>query len=206
MENYLKRIKLESDFDFLKVAALISIFSLSFQFFIPISNSKILINFCDPIALISLFIFIRNIFLKKEFPVWEIKNFNKFLFLFILIFLFSFLKGFFDFGYTDWAFLNKFCGSLLMVGYLNLAYIFKREFGNKFTRYLLLIFFISNSFLVFINLIMRFDLLNILPITYESFNFQGFVSNRNTFAFQLLCSLIILIGFIYNKTSCIDNS
>jgi len=194
-ENIFNKYKVKTFFAFT------SLILIAFQTFINFNNKNIQVNLCDPLALISFLILIMKIFLKKELPSWKVKSFNTFIALFVFLLSLSLFKGFLIIGYTSWAFINKFFGLLIILGYLNLGYMIKKNL--KFFDLMVFmkwIIFISSS-VVFFHLIIRIDVISqLLPSDFISFNFQGFQANRNSFSFQLLCSLTVLMG-LYKEFS-----
>ncbi|WP_162147056.1 O-antigen ligase family protein [Holospora obtusa] len=173
---------------FLTYSASIGLF---FQLHFSIPPIMINISPTDLIALCGLLIFFDEFYHDRiRYTVPYMKTF------FIclpVVFSVSLLNGIFHFGFTSWAFYNKFLGLFVLLGYAGLGIVFVKNFGKQGVYRIIDIMGITLFFIVlfkflFVPFFMEFGILN----ARSGEGFQGYAGNRNAFAIQLLSVFCLL--------------
>jgi O-antigen ligase len=173
--------------------------AVSFQFHMILHGGVINFNLADPLALLALLVIGFNMVCSRTLPVWRLTQFNLVLVIISLLLLMGFINGWFDIGITQWALVGRLFGWLMLLGYLSIGYWIVARKGNHGIHQLTIILIATASFVVVFNMAIRllfhwgFDFG--IPL---SANFEGFAANRNAFAFQLLTTIALILG--YSKT------
>lgn len=164
-----------------------------FQVHIPLQASIININLADAFAVFALAIVAFKFLFLSERPHWIIPGFNAILFIIGMLLLFSFFRGLLNFGITQWAFSNRLLGWCILIGYMSVGILINLYFRTIGVRR-----FVETLVLTAVVIIVSQVIIRISGFSDFSQiqNFEGYSSNRNAFAFQLLASLSIAIAFL----------
>ena len=87
-----------------------------FQIYIPTAEGRISVNLADPIVLLGGCVFALH-HLGKGWPVWRIAGANAWIAGGSAVIVLALLHGWASFGWTDWAFVNKGIGWLILLCY-----------------------------------------------------------------------------------------
>lgn len=164
-----------------------------FQVHIPLPTSVININLADPFAIFALVIVSFKYLFLAEKPNWAIPGFTPILLIIGMLLLFSFFYGFLNFGITQWAFSNRLLGWFILIGYICVGILINLYFRTIGVRR-----FVETLVVTAITIIVGQVILRISGFVDVSqiHNFEGYSSNRNAFAFQLLACLSVAIAFL----------
>jgi O-Antigen ligase len=167
-----------------------------FQGYISLRNGVISLNLADPFAFLAILVVSMNFLYSRKLPGWIVPKFNFALGALSLLLLTGFIRAWLDIGITQWALSSRLMGWVMLLGYLSVGYLVVAGAGYHGLRRFASLLIATAS--VVIVLQMSFRLLahwginSGIPISY---NFDGFAANRNAFAFQLLTTIILFLGF-----------
>lgn len=154
------------------------------------------INFADILAIGAAIILLFEV--KKINSIYfTLPNFKLFSLLAISAFCLSFLNGCLINGFSSYAFISKFLGFFVLIGYTAIGGFFKYHYGINGAKLLyklmissILTILLIESVIILLHATHMFPGIHITPI------FSGYTNNRNAFALQLLClGVISLIYF-----------
>lgn len=170
-------------------------FLIFFQIHWNYNGTLLNINLADPFAILSLTAVVASCLINKTLPCWRIENFNKIVIVFTGILLFGFVIGVLEVGVTQWAFVGRLLGWLVLLGYLCAGYLLVAYGGNVAIRHL------SKTLAIVAFSIVMWKAIQpvaFAPGTYQllSSNFEGYSANRNTFAFQLLLVMAMVMAYV----------
>ena len=97
----------------LPLAAATAVF---FQIYIPTGSGRISVNLADPIAAVGGVLFVLH-HVGKGWPQWRIPGVASWVAAASAVLALSIAHGWTSFGWTDWAFVNKGVGWLMLLGY-----------------------------------------------------------------------------------------
>ncbi len=160
-----------------------------FQIYVPSGNGFLNVNLADPIAILGGIIFVTY-FLGKSWPQWRLPELNFYVIAATVVIVLSFLHGYFEFGWSDWAFRNKTLGWFVLLGYGATGALITRLAGRAGLQMLVTTFIVVAAAIVALELaIILTTLVGILPANFLKLPMEGFSQNRNAFAFQLLLAI-----------------
>ena len=166
-------------------------FQLEMQFL----YGRMSVNLADVWALASSLIFFFVILRKKFAPEWKVKFFNFFLISFSILLIFAFIIGVINHGVTGWAVSNRLFGWIIIIGYLLIGQVATNFASPETTSKLVVSFIITSIVIVIFEVIFRkLQLYAGISFFQFSYDFMGYSANRNTFCFQLLLSLCLLLA------------
>jgi O-antigen ligase/uncharacterized membrane protein YbhN (UPF0104 family) len=90
--------------------------ALFFQIYLPTGDGRISVNLADPVVMLGASVFALH-HLGKGWPVWRIAHANAWVAGGSAVVLLSVLHGWASFGWTDWAFVNRGLGWLMLLCY-----------------------------------------------------------------------------------------
>lgn len=105
---------------------------------------------------------------------------------------------------TQWAFVGRLLGWLVLLGYLSAGYLLVAYGGNTGVRQLMGILSKVAIAIVMWKAIQKFALpLNGSGTVFSSTSYEGYAANRNAFAFQLLLVMSIVMAYtpVFGKAS-----
>jgi uncharacterized membrane protein YbhN (UPF0104 family) len=166
-----------------------------FQIFIPLNKGLINVNLADPFVILGGCLFVFN-HLGGRWPLWRVPQVNLYFGLITLLIAGSFLYGLHNFGWTDWAFTNRFLGWLVILAYVGTGTLIVNRAGRDGLDLLLHTFAVVATSIVTLELVLlmlnRFFGDFFKPLT--QLPFLGFTENRNAFAFQLLLAGCLILA------------
>jgi hypothetical protein len=159
-----------------------------FQVYIPLGSSLLNVNLADPIALIAGALFIvvaRQTGVRK---LWRVPNLNVALALTTATLTISLFIGIGSFGYTTWAWVNRYLGWFVLLAYGATGALIVAQGGVKGRRSIFLTYVGATIAVAAVDLgtlVLRlFD----IYVTRKN-GLEAFSQNHNFFAFQLLMAL-----------------
>ncbi|MGN6460765.1 MAG: lysylphosphatidylglycerol synthase transmembrane domain-containing protein, partial [Pseudolabrys sp.] len=90
--------------------------AILFQIFLPASGREINVNLADPIALLGGALFVAHC-LAGQYPQWKLDRLLLHLAACTAVLALSYVIGLLSFGWSDWAFTNKFLGWFVLLAY-----------------------------------------------------------------------------------------
>lgn len=175
---------------------LITAAAVFFQLHIKLSGGLLNFNLADPFAFLSLLFLSFEMLTIRHLPEWRVEKFNVALLSFTLLIFASFLHGLLKIGLTQWALIGRVFGWLILLAYLAAGYWLAYHNKNNGLLKLITTLSITASFIVVIlttaRLLAQINVFIGIPITP---NFEGFSANRNAFAFQLLITISLILGY-----------
>jgi uncharacterized membrane protein YbhN (UPF0104 family) len=162
---------------------------LFFQFRLVVDGTEVTANLADPISIIALTVLCLRLALSggQAFNIHRIVAFWV-LGLGVMLLL-GFLIGYARHGLIEWALNNRLLGWLVIMGYFSAGCLIATFWGGHGRRRLCEALVITSAAVVFVHAgqhIAQFGFGLNLGLTY---NFEGFSTNRNAFAFQLCMAL-----------------
>lgn len=185
----------------LSMAVAVTVF---FQVHVPLSSGPINLNLADPFAILSLAAVSLHVLFARQFPAWRVSQFNLALGVISLLLLLGFVHGWSEVGITQWALGGRLLGWLVLLGYLSAGYVIVANVGTHGLRRFAETLIATSVVIVVLQVALR--LLNHwgVPLGVRlPDNFEGYASNRNAFAFQLLACMALLLGYsqVYSRYS-----
>ncbi|MCA3154878.1 MAG: O-antigen ligase family protein [Burkholderiales bacterium] len=170
---------------------LITASAIFFQFHVSWAAGTININLADPFAILALLTLGLNSLISGKMPQWRIAEFNRILILFGAILLFSYVIGWTKIGTTQWALSARLAGWVVLLGYLSAGYLIVAYIGDKGILRVLEVLAMTAVIVIIWTMTVRLLYAYGLDVPEQTKNFEGFSSNRNAFAFQLLAVLAL---------------
>lgn len=170
---------------------LITASAIFFQFHVSWAAGTININLADPFAMLALLTLGLNSLISGKMPQWRIAEFNRILILFGAILLFSYVIGWMKIGTTQWALSARLAGWVVLLGYLSAGYLIVAYIGDKGILRVLEVLAMTAVIVIIWTMTVRLLYAYGLDVPEQTKNFEGFSSNRNAFAFQLLAVLAL---------------
>lgn len=170
---------------------LITASAIFFQFHVSLAAGRININLADPFAMLALLTLGLNSLISGKMPQWRIAEFNRILILFGAILLFSYVIGWMKIGTTQWALSARLAGWVVLLGYLSAGYLIVAYIGDKGILRVLEVLAMTAVIVIIWTMTVRLLYAYGLDVPEQTKNFEGFSSNRNAFAFQLLAVLAL---------------
>jgi uncharacterized membrane protein YbhN (UPF0104 family) len=166
-----------------------------FQVYLPAGSGKINVNFADPIAILAGVLFVIWLVRNAAWPKWRLPMVNAFLICFSAATLFALLNGYFQIGWTSWAFTNKAAGWLVLICYLLAGAMIIGVLGAKGFPVLLGTYVGSVTAVAALDLLLLFlrSAGVAIPEAVLGFRISGFAQNPNALGFQLLMAFAAII-------------
>ena len=163
-----------------------------FQVYIPVGSGLLNVNLADPIALTAAALFIvvaRQMGMRN---IWRVPNLNIALALTTATLTISLVIGIGSFGYTTWAWVNRYLGWFVLLAYGATGALIVAQGGVEGRRSIFLTYVGATIAVAAVDLgtlVLRlFD----IYVTKKS-DLEAFSQNHNFFAFQLLMALSVII-------------
>ena len=167
-----------------------------FQVHLALPGGVINLNLADPFAILALAAVSLHAIFSRTLPEWRIKHFNLALGAISLLLLLGFIHGWLEIGVTQWALGGRLLGWLVLLGYLSAGYLIVANIGPHGLRRLAETLIASAAVVVMLQAILRMlDHWGVNTGAQLTPNFEGYASNRNAFAFQLLVIVTLLLGY-----------
>ena len=173
-----------------------------FQAYISLPGGVVNLNLADPFAILALAAVSLHALFSRQLPNWRLNHFNLALGLISLLLSIGFVRGWFEIGITQWALGGRLLGWLVLLGYLSAGYLVMAHAGSHGLRRLAETTIATASVVVVVQVFLR--LLDNWGVSFGMHippNFEGYSGNRNAFAFQLLSTITLLLGYsaVYAK-------
>lgn len=167
-----------------------------FQVHLSLPGGVVNLNLADPFAILALAAVGLHALFSRQTPAWRIKHFNLALGAISLLLLLGFLRGWLEIGVTQWALGGRLLGWLVLLGYLSAGYLIVANIGAHGLRRLAETLVASAAVVVMLQASLRLlDHWGVNTGAQLAPNFEGYASNRNAFAFQLLAVMALLLGY-----------
>ena len=170
--------------------------ALFFQLQIPSGSGRISVNLADPIAILTGLMFVLMYFGASR-PRWRLSGLDTCVVAATVVVFASFVHGYWNFGWSDWAFTSKLLGWFVLLSYGATGAIIVCAAGREGLRMLLSTFVaVAAALVVFETVLLACQRLGLdIPAHISQLPMAGFSQNRNAFGFLLLlavCSLPFL--------------
>jgi hypothetical protein len=170
-----------------------------FQIYVPIGSGLLNVNLADPIALMGGALFILSAIKQGRMPKWRVPYVNAAVAVATLALAVSLLIGGSRFGWTTWAWVNRFLGWFVLLSYGATGALAVMENGRGALRTVLLTFVGATAAIAGIDV--GLVLLHEVGIQFASLliapgPIEGFAQNRNSFALQLLMATPAMFIFV----------
>ncbi len=163
-----------------------------FQIKVSFGSTDLSVNLADPFAVLSFASVCMPILTHRELPKWGSPMFNHSLSLFAVALLVAFTVGYFKIGVTAWALGGRLTGYMVVLGYLSSGYLIAHHLGPLGFSIVIRILGITASCIVLTQVLLKS--LNVDLFQHSAqLAFEGFVGNRNAFAFQLIVIVCLLL-------------
>ncbi|WP_177237128.1 lysylphosphatidylglycerol synthase domain-containing protein [Bradyrhizobium sp. Rc3b] len=181
--------------------------AVAFQVYLPSGHGRINVNFADPVAILGGALFAIWHIRDRTWPHWRVPFVNAFLIFFSIDTLIALVNGYFQIGWTSWAFTNKGLGWLVLIAYFFVGALVASLSEKKGFNILF------GTFVGTVTAIAALDLFLLIlrsagvpvPESLLPFRISGFAQNPNAFGFQLLLAVaattVLDIGRV--KKACI---
>jgi O-antigen ligase len=172
---------------------LIAATAVFFQIYIPTGGGPISVNLADPVVMIAAVLFVLRYF--KAWPNWPIAHTSAHVAAATAVIFASAFRGWMSFGWTDWAFVNKGLGWLILLCYgaTGALIILRGKVGGF--ELLLRTFVATGVSIACMEIIAH--LLSRLGVTalhgFADARISGFSQNPNSFAFVLVLVMAAII-------------
>lgn len=173
-----------------------------FQIHVPIGGTTTNVNLADPFAVLALAAVTLGSVISRRLPQWNVRGFNSVLFVFSALWVLGFWWGWRSFGFSQWAFVGRLMGWLVLLGYLAAGYLIVSRHGRHGIRRIIETLAAVSAAVVLVHAATRM-ILPVLDSTVVLGNFEGFAHNRNAFAFQMLSVIALVTGcsYLYGKAA-----
>ncbi len=170
---------------------------LYFQFPVNVSGTTLTVNLGDIFALLGLGLLVSQISLSSGVVSFRVhREVLLWLLLVSVAIYLSLAIGFIRYGAIPWALGNRGIGWLVVLGYFGSGALFSGQFGRQGVRRIAEVLLLTAATVVTVHLLHRvaysFDWTSLPPPP----NFEGFSSNRNAFAFQLLITFGLAVCYL----------
>jgi hypothetical protein len=167
-----------------------------FQIHIPLSGAPLNVNLADPVALVGGLLFAAGIVRSRTPPHWRLPGLNVHLALMTTVLILAFIHGWWDFGWSRWAFANRLTGWFVLLAYLATGALIARR--NSVLGFTLLtrtfaavaLALVVLDVAIFIVIVLGYQ----VPMEIIRYRIDGFAQNANAFALQLLLALAVLLS------------
>ena len=167
-----------------------------FQAHVKLPGGLINVNLADPLALLALTATTLHLWFAKQYPAWRIDRFNLALAMMSVMWLLAFLNGWTAIGVTQWALAGRLVGWLVLLGYLSAGYLIVTNIGphglRRFAETVVSVAVVIVIMQVILRLLEQWE---VHTGVHRTPNFEGYAGNRNAFAFQLLTTVSLLLGY-----------
>lgn len=167
-----------------------------FQLYVKLPGGTINLNLADPFALLAIASMAVHIASAKHLPEWEMQSFNRILIGISVFLILGFIHGVAEIGVTQWALAGRLIGWLVLLGYLSLGWMMLAYAGLHGMRRMAVSMSSTGAVIVFLQVLLRWlDQNGFIFIPTLAPGFDGYASNRNAFAFQLIACSILMLAY-----------
>lgn len=169
-----------------------------FQVYLPVGSGLLNVNLADPLALIAAALFIAIIRQTAAPAVWRVPGLNVALALTTAALTVSLLIGIGSFGYTTWAWVNRYLGWFVLLAYGATGALIVVKGGVEGRRALLLTYAGATVAVAAVDLCTVVLRLFGVDVT-KKYDLEAFSQNHNFFAFQLVMALSAIFVMVKGK-------
>ena len=169
-----------------------------FQIHVPLDSALLNVNLADPIALVGGALFILNAIKQRALPKWRVNYINMAVAIATLVLAGALLIGAWRFGWTTWAWVNRFLGWFVLLSYGATGALAIVENGKDALRVVLLTFVGATAAIAGIEVclvLLHAAGIQFTPHVILPGQIEGFAQNRNAFALQLLMAAPAIFVF-----------
>ena len=167
-----------------------------FQIHVPLSGAPLNVNLADPVALVGGLLFAAGIVRARKLPAWRLPGLSLHLGLMTAVLLLAFLHGWWEWGWSRWAFANRLAGWFVLLAYLATGALIAGRNGllgftllaRTFAAVALVL--VALDVVIFIVIVLGYQ----VPMEIIRYRIDGFAQNANAFALQLILALAILLS------------
>lgn len=172
-----------------------------FQAHLSLPSGTVNLNLADPFAFLSFATVVALVISKRKLPEWQVDGFNLGLLLLSFLLIFGFLVGVAEIGITQWALVNRLLGWVVLLGYISIGYLVVCYTGQHGLRRLAETVILTAFVIVVVQASARGFSTNGIDLGFNlTGNFEGYSANRNSFAFQLVVSSVLILAFSKLRT------
>ncbi|HMF20945.1 MAG TPA: lysylphosphatidylglycerol synthase domain-containing protein [Pseudolabrys sp.] len=170
-----------------------------FQVHVPVGSGLLNANLADPVALVGGALFVLTAVKQGSRPKWRVSYVNAAVAVATIALAGALLIGGWQFGWTTWAWVNRFLGWFVLLGYATTGALVVVEDGLDALRIVLLTFVGATAAIagLEVSLVLLREAgaqFASQPLTHGPI--EGFAQNRNSFALQLLMATPAIIIFV----------
>lgn len=168
--------------------------AILFQVFLPVSGREINVNLADPIALLGGALFVASWF-AGQLPRWRLDGLLPHVAACTVVLALSYAIGFASFGWSDWAFVNKFLGWFVLLAYGATGALIVSQVRDG-QALLVATLAATACAIITLELAARVFFLANVPeaLAFMTSQLSGFSQNRNSFGFALLICICCLLA------------
>jgi O-Antigen ligase/Lysylphosphatidylglycerol synthase TM region len=169
-----------------------------FQVYLPVGSGLLNVNLADPLALIGAALLIAIIRQTGRPTIWRVPHLNMAVVLTTAALTISLFVGIGSFGYTTWAWLNRYLGWFVLLAYGATGALIVVRGGEEGRRAILLTYVgatIAVGAVDFGTLVLRLVGIDVT----KKYDLEAFSQNHNFFAFQLLMALSAIFVMVRGR-------
>ncbi|SHN82481.1 lysylphosphatidylglycerol synthase domain-containing protein [Bradyrhizobium erythrophlei] len=169
-----------------------------FQVYLPVGSGLLNINLADPIALIAAALFVVTAREAGARSLWRIPGLNVAVAMITAVLTLSLLIGVESFGYTTWAWVNRYLGWFVLLAYGATGALIVAKGGEEGRRAVLLTYIGATIAVSAVDIGTLLLKLFEVDLTKKQ-NLEAFSQNHNFFAFQLLMATSAIFVVVRDK-------
>ncbi len=176
----------------------IAAMAVFFQVHIPLTTASLNVNLADPVAIVGGALFLLMCWRERALPAWRLPGLNAHIVAATAMLTIALALGWWRFGWTGWAFVNRFAGWFILLAYAATGAMIVRHAGLAGFRMLARTFAAAAAAIALLDLAIFGGVVANLHVPPEliSYRSEGFAQNANAFALQLLLALACVIAAV----------
>ena len=177
---------------------IIAAMAVFFQVYVPLTHGQLNVNLADPVALVGGALFMLMCWRDRALPSWRLPGLNAHVLAATLMLTIALALGWWRFGWTSWAFVNRFAGWFILLAYAATGAMLVRHAGLAGFRMLAVTFAAAGSAIALLDLSIFSGVVANLGVPTELIRYrsEGFAQNPNAFATQLLLALAGVVAAV----------
>jgi Lysylphosphatidylglycerol synthase TM region/O-Antigen ligase len=167
---------------------IIAAMAVFFQVHLPLTTSRLNVNLADPVAILGGALFALACLRDRTLPAWRLPWLNAHVVAATLVLTFALVLGWDRYGWTSWAFVNRFAGWFILLAYAATGALLIGRAGAAGFEILLRTFVAAAIALVALDVAIFAAVGSgvAVPRAIVKYRSEGFAQNANAFAVQLL--------------------
>lgn len=165
-----------------------------FQVHVPLAAARLNVNLADPLVIFGGALFLVAAVRSGRLPRWRLAGLNAHIAAATVLIVAAFLHGWAAFGWTEWAFVNRLVGWLVVLAYAATGALIAQRHGG---RDMLLRCYAAVAIAIVVldtALFSAFTAGLPVPETIGRYRLEGFAQNANAFALQLLFAVAAVVA------------